>query len=122
MWGDSLYYLSYFDFSSMTKRMKDYKGVKHSSAHVTPDCESVSLKEKQLDFSKFNDYFTDVISPHEAVCRLEELRTEYLRLSLHVLMKETFLDYRYSAYPSKDVEGFIGTLSGLIDLIKTLYS
>jgi hypothetical protein len=25
----------------MTKRMKDYKGVKYSSAHVTPDCESV---------------------------------------------------------------------------------
>jgi hypothetical protein len=104
----------------MPQTTKDYKGVKHSSAHVTPDCESVSLKEKQLDFSKFNEHFTTVIFPHEAVCRLEELRLKYMELSLHALMEEAVPNYKKSFYLHEDVGSHICLLSELIKLINEL--
>jgi hypothetical protein len=83
--------------------------------------ESVNPKEKQYDFSAFNEYFTDVIYPDKIVDDLQEIRKSYTELSLYALME--YDDMKpYKQTPHEDIHRHICRLSELINLIKNLKS
>ena len=105
----------------MPKTMKDYSGAKHSNAPVTPDCESVNAGGKSFDFSAFNKYLTKDVYPDELIEYLEDIRTSYLELSLHVLLEMEGMNPG-RMLPHEDVQTHIYYLSSLINLIKTLQS
>jgi hypothetical protein len=88
---------------------------------VTPDCESVNPREKQYDFSEFNEYLTDVIYPDELVDDLQEIRNSYTELSLYALMECEGMNPG-SYLPHEDIQNHIYHLSRLIELIKNLQS
>jgi hypothetical protein len=117
---DSLLLCINFNFSSqMPKNEKDYSTAKHSTRTVTPDCESVNPCEKQYDFSKFNEFFTEYNFPDEVIECLGEIRTSYLETSMYVLM-----DYDgmkpLKMTPHEDIQNHVGLLSALINLIKSI--
>jgi hypothetical protein len=105
--------------SSMLSRNKIARTVNNSSSTSTPDCESVASRENQLDFSKFNDYFTDEIHPCELIECLQEMRESYLNLSLHALMDYAGMKPG-EAIPHEDVRHQAHILSRLISLVKEL--
>jgi hypothetical protein len=50
-------------FHYMPKTMKDYKGAKHSNAHVTPDsAKTVSFKEFQIEMNAKNQAYYFILS------------------------------------------------------------
>jgi hypothetical protein len=106
--------------SSMSSRNQIARGKKHSTPASTPDCESVNLGKKQYDFSKFHEYFDDVIDPQKVVTYLEELRTEYLKLLLHVLFQDVGKNPIRSYFVHCDIHKHLDVISELINLIKTI--
>jgi hypothetical protein len=103
----------------MTKRNEDYSTANNSNRNVTPDCESVNPCEKQYDFSKFNEYFTDVVHPCEFIEELQEIRKSYLEMSLYVLMDFDGMKPP-KILPHEDAQNHVFYLSELINLAKTL--
>jgi hypothetical protein len=105
--------------STMPTKMKDYSGAKQSNAAVTPDCESVNPSEKQFDFSKLNEFFSDVMCPESCAKLLREIHSYYIESSIYALM-----DYAgmkpLSIAPPEDLQDQIYLLKQLIDLIKSV--
>ena len=100
--------------------MKDYSGAKHSNAHVTPDCESVNPKEKQFDFSAFNNYLTDVIHPEKLASGLEEFYQDYLTMALVIAMQSDYpVDYDLSERKI-DRFNYLYNIKQFINLLKNL--
>jgi hypothetical protein len=61
--GDSLSYFKYFNFSFMAKTTRDYSGVKHSNALVTPDsAKTVSFKKFQIEMNAKNQAYYFILS------------------------------------------------------------
>jgi hypothetical protein len=100
-------------FHSMTGTMNNYSSTNNSNANVTPDCESVNLfDEKQYDFSKFNEFFTEITCPDELIPYLEEILIEYFDGVIYSVERNGFVH--------KDVHSHIFYLRVLIDLVKSL--
>jgi hypothetical protein len=86
--GDSLSFINTLIFhSQMPQTMKNASKVNNSTLTSTPDCESVTPKEKQFDFSKLNKYLTDVIYPSSVAEDLRAITISYLEMSLYTLME-----------------------------------
>jgi hypothetical protein len=104
---------------SMTKEMKDYDTVNNSTRTVTPDCESVHRNEKQFDFSKFNEFFSDVIHPDEIIEELQEIQRYYIEASIYALMDCAGLK-PLSIFPPENPQNQIYILERLINLIRSI--
>jgi hypothetical protein len=96
-------------------------GGKNSISASTPDCESVDPREKQYDFSEFNEYLNYEVNPDELVDDLQEIRQFYTELSLYALMEYAGMK-PYKQLPHGDIQNHIDSLSKLIELIKNLKS
>jgi hypothetical protein len=103
----------------MSYTEKDCLPVNNSSLTSTPDCESVTHREKQFDFSKFNNYFNEAVPPDELVKGLQEIRAFYLELSLHALMARDGMK-PVDISPHHDVLNHIDYLSELIEMVENL--
>jgi hypothetical protein len=106
----------------MPKYEKNYRAAKHSTCHVTPDCESVTAsKEKQYDFSKFNYYLNDVVHPEPLAERLEQILASYLDMSIYVLMANAGMK-PLEICVNDDIQNHVSFLNDLIKLFKELHS
>ena len=89
--------------------------VQATSAHET----CTPPRGKQFDFSEFNKYFNESVSPSELVKGLQEIRASYLEMSLHALMADSGMNpIRIS--PCEDIQNHTGYLLELIKLVGNL--
>jgi hypothetical protein len=72
---------------------------------------------RQFDFSKFNEYLNDGMNPKDLVNCLEELRAEYLELSIHVAYQWNNIEV-FKRLPHQNVPTHSNLLGKLINLIR----
>jgi hypothetical protein len=102
---------------AMKEIYKDASKVKYSSLAGAPDCESVN-GDKQFDFSKFNEFFNDEISPGEFIESLQELRVAHLELA--VCAYDEYVNKKGKMLPHEDIYDHVFCLAELIRLVKSI--
>jgi hypothetical protein len=95
---------------------------KYSSRTNTSAHETGAPQEKQFDFSNFNSFFTSIIEPERAVAYLEELRTEYLEVSLHISIENTSREIILFRDVHDNVQRHSWLISELIKLFKSTFN
>ena len=120
--GDSLSYFNYFNFSFMQGTMKNYSSTNNSNANVTSNgAKTVLSNENQLDFSKFIEFFNPKCEVEDVISSLEELRLEYLELSLFAasgIFDRDKMICRDNAHPKAHTHVYY--IDTLINLMKSL--
>ncbi|MDR2816070.1 MAG: hypothetical protein LBB62_05140 [Proteiniphilum sp.] len=76
------------------------------------------IKQKQYDFSEFNEFFNDIIWPYDFVDYLHEIRASYLQMSLCTSL--SYIADNRKILPPEEIDNHIFYLTQLIKLVKTL--
>lgn len=82
------------------------------------------MKEEIIfDYSKFNEFFNWTTKPEDVLRALEEMRLEYLELSLYAAEGFELTDTNINegrSWAHKDIHNHIFQLGNIIDLLKSL--
>ena len=109
-------------FHHMAKSMKNYSSTNNSNANVTSNStKTVLSNENQLDFSKFIEFFNPKCEVEDVISNLEELRLEYLELSLFAasgIFDRDKMICRDNAHPKAHTHVYY--IDTLINLMKSL--